>query len=87
MERKIGMFVDLEPLTWNVACLSSRNATKMDNSVSGSESASRRKTPDRLTESKAFVRSTKMTRSGHGCLIHFSCSYLREIISVVEREV
>ena len=55
-------FSDLEPLNWTVACMSSWNPMRMDKSVSGHPRHFKMENrPERLTESKAFVKSIKTT--------------------------
>ena len=64
----IGNVLDMEPSNWTLAFMFSWNAIWTESSVSGQpNSLSILYKPDRLTASKALVRSMKTTYSGRDC--------------------
>ena len=65
---QIGKVLDMEQSNWTLAFIFSWNTTRMESSGSGQpNSLSMLYKPDRLTVSKALVRSVKTTYSGRDC--------------------
>ena len=76
---QIGKVLDMEPSDWTLAFMFSWNATRMDSSVSRQLiSLSMLYKPDRLTISKALLRSMKTTYSRRDYSMLFSWSCLSE---------
>jgi len=69
---QVGKVLDMEPSNWTLAFMFSWNATRMESSVWGQpNSLSMLYKLDRLTLSKALVRTMKTTYSGRDCSMLF----------------
>ena len=80
----MGKVLECEPLYWMVACISSWKAWVSFRIGGQPITSSTQYSPDELTVSKAFVRSTKAMRSGLCCSWHFSCTCFKANMSTVD---